>query len=138
MRRCPALVAAITVVYRTWLDPRSPAKASVAAPRKALGRVCGRAVWFARVPADGLAALLVGGDIGTALSTGSLGAFAPPPGLARPVIARDYDVAAVGLPALRARLAPLFRYAGGEDSLHEGDRWRAGEGAPQWDVIEPT
>ena len=131
MRRFPAPVAAVagrhgalTGVQRTWLDPRLPARAGVAAPRKALGRVCGRAVQFRHAAA--------------ALSAGSLGAFAPLPGLARRAIARDYDVAAVGLPALRARLAPLFRYAGGEDSLHEGNRWRAGEGAPQWDTIGPT
>ena len=51
VRRLPALVAAVTGdagerpghgailgVQRTWLDPRSPAKAGVASPRKALGR----------------------------------------------------------------------------------------------------
>ena len=111
VRRLPALVAAVTGddgavtgVQRTWLDPRSPAKAGVAAPRKALGRIYGRAVRFGR-PADG-AALLVGEGIETvlsvvtavpevtaaaALSAGSLGAFAPPPGTARLVIARDND-----------------------------------------------
>ena len=129
VRRFPAPVAAVTGggvlgVHRTSLDPRSPARAGVAVPRKALGRVCGRAVQFRHAAA--------------ALSAGSLGAFAPLPGLARRAIARDYDVAAVGLPALRARLAPLFRYAGGEDSLHEGNRWREGEGAPQWDTTGPT
>ena len=111
VRRLPALVAAVTGddgrifgVQRTWLDPRSPAKAGVAAPRKALGRVFGLAVRFG-VPADD-AALVVGEGIETvlslvaavpeitaaaALSAGSLGAFAPPPGLARLVIARDND-----------------------------------------------
>ena len=116
VRRFPALVAAVTGddgdgngrallgVQRTWLDPRLPAKAGVAAPRKALGRVYGRAVRFGR-PADG-ASLLVGEGIETvlsvvtavpavtaaaALSAGSLGAFAPPPGTARLVIARDND-----------------------------------------------
>ena len=110
--RCfPALVAAVTGddgaihgVQRTWLDPRLPAKADVAAPRKALGRIHGRAVRFGR-PADG-ASLLVGEGIETvlsivtaapgvisaaALSAGSLGAFAPPGGVARLVIARDND-----------------------------------------------
>ncbi len=113
VRRLPALVAAVTHgdgaiagVQRTWLDPRSPAKAGVANPRKALGRVFGHAVRFGIVPADGLAALVVGEGIETvlslvaavpeiraaaALSAGSLGAFAPPPGLARLVIARDND-----------------------------------------------
>ena len=163
--RLPALVAAvtgsdglITGVQRTWLDPRSPARAGVAAPRKALGRVYGHAVRFGR-PAD---VLLVGEGIETvlsvvtavpditaaaALSAGSLGAFAPPPGVARLVIARDNDpegeragdrlarrcaragvaatvivpeggdfnddLVALGRGALAARLAPLFRFAGG-------------------------
>ena len=119
----PALVAAVTAnvtehpspgerpgggmllgVQRTWLDPLAPAKASVANPRKALGRVFGHAVRFGS-PADG-APLLVGEGIETvlsmvtavpeigaaaALSAGGLGAFAPPPGIARLVIARDND-----------------------------------------------
>ena len=111
VRRLPALVAAVTGDYgailgvqRTWLDPRSPAKAGVASPRKALGRIYGHAVRFGR-PADG-ASLLVGEGIETvlslvtavpaitaaaALSAGSLGAFAPPPGVARLLIARDND-----------------------------------------------
>ena len=111
VRRFPALVAAvtgadgaITGVQRTWLDPRRPAKAGIADPRKALGRIHGLAVRFG-VPADD-APLVVGEGIETvlslvtavpeitaaaALSAGSLGAFAPPPGLARLVIARDND-----------------------------------------------
>ena len=111
VRRFPALAAAVTGddgrifgVQRTWLDPRSPAKAGVAAPRKALGRVYGLAVRFG-TPSDD-AALVVGEGIETvlslvtavpeiraaaALSAGSLGAFAPPPGVARLVIARDND-----------------------------------------------
>ena len=90
-------------MQRTWLDPRSPAKAGVASPRKALGRVHGLAVRFGQ-PAD---TLVVGEGIETvlsivtalpdtvaaaALSAGSLGAFAPPAGVARLVIARDNDV----------------------------------------------
>ena len=111
VRRFPALVAAVTGndnavlgVQRTWLDPRRPAKAGVTTPRKALGRIHGFAVRFGH-PADG-ATLLVGEGIETvlsvvaavpeftaaaALSAGSLGAFAPPPGVARLVIARDND-----------------------------------------------
>ena len=113
-RRFPALVAAVTGddgtvlgVQRTWLDPRLPVKAGVAAPRKALGRIHGHAVRFGAIPADGQASLVVGEGIETvlsivtavpeitaaaALSAGSLGAFAPPPGVARLVIARDGDV----------------------------------------------
>ena len=114
VRRFPALVAAVTAdpgdenagaitgVQRTWLDPRRPAKAGVAVPRKALGRIHGLAVRFGAP--SGLAPLVVGEGIETvlslvtavpeiaaaaALSAGSLGAFAPPPGLARLVIARD-------------------------------------------------
>ena len=112
VRRLPALVAAVTGddgavtgVQRTWLDPRSPAKAGIAHPRKALGRIYGLAVRFGR-PADG-ASLLVGEGIETvlslvtavpevtaaaALTAGSLGAFAPPLGLTRLVIARDNDI----------------------------------------------
>ena len=135
VRRLPALVAAVTGddgavtgVQRTWLDPRSPAKAGVASPRKALGRIYGRAVRFGR-PAD-TASLLVGEGIETvlslvtavpeitaaaALSAGSLGAFAPPLGLTRLVIARDNDIEGerggdAPRPALRAggrrRLGP--------------------------------
>ena len=110
VRRLPALVAAVTAdgstitgVHRTWLDPRHPAKANLTRPRKALGRVHGLAVRFG-VPAAGT--LLVGEGIETvlslvtampdtvaaaALSASSLGAFAPPAGLARLVIARDND-----------------------------------------------
>ena len=113
VRRFPALVGAVTGsdgsilgVQRTWLDPRRPAKAGVASPRKALGRIFGHAVRFGTVPADGLASLVVGEGIETvlslvtavpeitaaaALSAGSLGAFAPPAGVARLVVARDND-----------------------------------------------
>ena len=109
--RLPALVAAVTGddgalsgVHRTWLDPQRPAKAALPRPRKALGRVHGLAVRFGE-PAP--ATLLVGEGIETvlslvtalpdtvaaaALSAGSLGAFAPPAGTARLVIARDNDV----------------------------------------------
>ena len=110
VRRLPALVAAVTDadgavcgVHRTWLDPRRPAKAGVARPRKALGRIHGHAVQFGK-PVAGT--LMVGEGIETvlsllaampdtiaaaALSAGSLGAFAPPAGVSRLVIARDND-----------------------------------------------
>ena len=111
VRRLPALVAAVTSgdgaihgVQRTWLDPCRPTKAGVANPRKALGRVYGRAVRFGHPAAS--ASLLVGEGVETvlslvtavsaitaaaALSAGSLGAFSPPPGVERLVIARDND-----------------------------------------------
>ena len=116
VRRLPALVAAVTGaagdrpghgaimgVHRTWLDPSQAAKAPLARPRKALGRVHGLAVRFGDPAPD---TLLVGEGIETvlsivtalpdtvaaaALSAGSLGAFAPPPGTVRLVIARDND-----------------------------------------------
>ena len=123
VRRLPALVAAVTGagdasggaiagVQRTWLDPDRPAKADLARPRKALGRVHGRAVHFFALHFDGMrlgatgATLLAGEGIETvlslvtavpgidaaaALSAGSLGAFEPPPGLARLIVARDND-----------------------------------------------
>ena len=90
-------------VHRTWLNPDRPAKARVSRPRKALGRIHGLAVRFGE-PAAGT--LLVGEGIETvlslvtampdtvaaaALSAGSLGAFAPPAGVTRLVIARDND-----------------------------------------------
>ena len=175
VRRLPALVAAVTAdtedrsgpgerpihgtvcgVLRTWLDPTRPAKANLTRPRKALGRMHGRAVRFGAPDAG---TLLVGEGIETvlsivtaipdtvaaaALSAGSLAAFAPPAGINRLVIARDNDpegeraaerlarrcaragvdtvlvvseggdfnsdLLALGAPALRARLAPLFRH----------------------------
>ena len=116
VRRLPALVAAVTGpagehpghgaisgVHRTWLDPKLPAKAPVARPRKALGRLHGLAVRFGH-PAP--PTLLVGEGIETvlsivtalpdtvaaaALSAGSLGAFAPLPGVRRLVVASDND-----------------------------------------------
>ena len=126
-RRFPALVAAVSGsdgalegVQRTWLHPERPAKAPVAQPRKALGRVHGHAVRFG-APGDDNTTLLVGEGIETvlsllaavpalpaaaALSAGSLAAFVPPPGTARLLIAADRDAAgrraAAGLEA-RAR-----------------------------------
>ena len=152
----PPAHAAVCGVLRTWLDPTSPAKAKLTRPRKALGRIHGRAVRFGE-PACGT--LLVGEGIETvlsivtaipdtvaaaALSAGSLAAFAPPAGVTRLVIAHDNDLegeraaarlarrcaragvdavlvvsegddfnsdlVTLGAPALRARLAPLFRH----------------------------
>ena len=110
-RLFPALVAAVTGpggtlegVQRTWLHPDRPAKAPLVPPRKALGRVHGRAVRFGAMPAA--ATLLVGEGVETvlslvaavpalpaaaALSAGSLAAFALPPGAARLLIAADRD-----------------------------------------------
>ena len=127
VRRLPALVAAVTVdpgerpghaaivgVHRTWLDPRQPAKAAVSFPRKTLGRVHGHAVRFGD-PAAGT--LAVGEGIETvlsmvtavpaitaaaALSAGGLGAFTPPAGIARLVVACDNDAAGESA-ALRLR-----------------------------------
>ena len=127
----PALVAAVTRpggqvlgVQRTWLDPGTPAKANVASPRKALGKVHGLAVRFGRAASQAPESpLLVGEGIETvlslvtavpgiraaaALSAGSLGAFAPPPGVSRIVIARDNDAEgerAAGRLALRCARA---------------------------------
>ena len=116
-RRFPALVAAVTSpggtlegVQRTWLHPGRPAKAPVAQPRKALGRVHGHAVRLG-APAGNGAILLVGEGIETvlslaaavpalpaaaALSAGSLAAFVPPPGAAHLLIACDRDADAKG------------------------------------------
>ena len=112
VRRLPTLVAAVTGddgavqgVHRTWLHPSRPAKADVASPRKALGRIHGLAVRFG-AHADRVAPLLVGEGIETvlslvtavpeitaaaALSAGSLGSFSTPPACSGLVIARDND-----------------------------------------------
>ena len=112
IHRLPALVAAVTGVdgaiegvQRTWLDPKRPAKANFVRPRKALGRVHGRAVRFGGFASGAI--LLAGEGIETvlsvvtavpglhaaaALSAGSLGAFEPSQDLALLVIARDKDV----------------------------------------------
>ena len=112
IHRMPALVAAVTGndgtvegVQRTWLDPKIPKKANLARPRKALGRVHGRAVRFGGTASG--ATLLSGEGIETvlslvtavpgihaaaALSAGSLGAFEPPQDLALLIIARDKDM----------------------------------------------
>ena len=110
-RMLPAMLAAVTRndgtfsgIQRTWLHPRSPAKASVASPRKALGRIHGHAVRFTpHVPG---AALLVGEGIETvlsiatalptlpsaaALSAGSLATFTPPDSVSHLIIAADND-----------------------------------------------
>ena len=120
-RRYPAMVAAVACddgeiqgVHRTWLDPKRPAMANVAAPRKSLGRIHGFAVRFGE-PA-GASTLLVGEGIETvlslvtvlpdgalrtavpsgtfaaaALSAGSLGAFVPPNRVTRLIVAQDRD-----------------------------------------------
>ena len=105
---------AIVGVHRTWLDPRQPAKAAVSFPRKTLGRVHGHAVRFGATDAG---TLLVGEGIETvlsmvtavpaitaaaALSAGGLGAFTPPAGIDRLVVARDNDAAGESA-ALRLR-----------------------------------
>ena len=92
-------------VQRSWLDPKRPAKANLARPRKALGRVHGRAVRFGGTASG--PTLLAGEGIETvlslvtavpgihaaaALSAGSLGACEAPQDLPLLVIARDKDV----------------------------------------------
>ena len=67
----PALVAALTGpggeftgVQRTWLDPRRPARARIAHPRKALGRIHGCAVYFG----EAASMLVVAQGVETALA----------------------------------------------------------------------
>ena len=108
----PALVARVSDaeggfcgVHRTWLHPERPAKAPVAAPRKALGRIHGRAVHLGPPPdatlvvAEGLETALSlrtarpSLAVAAALGAASLAAFVPPPGTAHVLIARDNDPA---------------------------------------------
>ena len=93
-------------MQRIWLDPERPAKGPIfLRPRKAFGRVHGRAVRFGGSPSSAL--LLVGKGIETVLSlitaadrilaasvfsAGSHGAFETPQELALLVIARDKDM----------------------------------------------
>ena len=107
-RRFPALVAAVTNahgtlegVLRTWLHPGRPAKAPVAQPRKALGRVHGHAVRLGAPRGDG-ATLLVGESIETVLSL-----VAAVPALPAAALSAG-SLAALGPRALAARLAPLL------------------------------
>ena len=119
VRRLPALVAAVTGdagerpghgailgVQRTWLDPRSPAKAGVASPPQgARAHLWPRG--SLRAPRRRRFAPRRRGHRGRCSRSsppcrrsprpphsppGSLGAFAPPPGVVRLVIARDNDV----------------------------------------------
>lgn len=111
LRRLPALVAAVTddtgriaAIHRTWLDPKQPRKATLDTPRKALGPVLGNAVRFG--PAGRGSLLVAGEGIETvlsvlaalpgvhgaaALSAHHLGAFVPPAGIRRLIVARDAD-----------------------------------------------
>ena len=111
LRRFPALVAAVLDndralrgIHRTWLDPRRPAKAPLAEPRKTLGAIRTHAVRFGTPGPDGV--LIAGEGIETvlsvvtalpavpavsALSSGNLRVFVPAPGLRRLVIAADND-----------------------------------------------
>ena len=107
IHRMPALVSAVTGddgsiegVQRTWLDPKRPEKANLVSPRKALGRIHGRAVRFgvSLLAGEGIETVLSvvtavpGIHAAAALSAGSLGAFEPPQDLALLVIARDKDM----------------------------------------------
>ena len=83
--RFPALVAAVSGpdgtlegVQRTWLHPARPAKAPVAQPRKALGRVHGHAVRFG-APGGDNTTLLVGEGVETVLSLVAAVPHCPPP-----------------------------------------------------------
>ena len=117
-RSHPGLVAAVTTndgeltgIHRTWLDRHTPAKAPLREPRKALGPIYGNAVSLGSAPPGSGGTLVVGEGIETvlsvltvltelsgaaALSSPSLAAFSPPPGLERLIVARDNDAAGEG------------------------------------------
>ena len=114
MRRLPALVAAITGndgvltgVQRTWLDPRTPAKAEVYHPRKALGRIHGLAVRFGDIPTDSVATLLVGEGIETVLSL----ITAVPSITAAAALSAEVSAPLRRLPALPASSSPAITTA---------------------------
>jgi hypothetical protein len=114
----PALLAAvtgldgtITGILRTWLDPRRPAKAPLADPRRALGHLLGNGVRFgsATKPAPAQAGVLAAGEgletvlalksvlpllpMVAGLSANHLAALELPPALCRLYVARDNDAA---------------------------------------------
>ena len=158
VRRLPALVAAVTGddgavtgVQRTWLDARSPARAgvAVAAQGARAGLRTRRAASAPSLPTASLRSssarasrrccpsVTAVPDItaAAALSAGSLGTFAPPPGVARLVIARDNDIegeqaARTPRPALRA---------GGRRRLRRRPRGRGLQRRPRWSrTVLPT
>ncbi len=107
----PALLAAvtdidgnITGIQRTWLDPDRAAKAPLADPRRALGRLLGNGVRFGKA-ADILAAgegvetmlalksVLPSLPVIAGLSANHLAALDLPPALRRLYVARDNDAA---------------------------------------------
>ncbi|HBS35377.1 MAG TPA: DNA primase [Parvularcula sp.] len=110
----PAVIAAvsepsgrITGVQRTYLANDGSAKAPLAAPRKALGRIAGNAVRFGdpgeiMMVGEGvetvlsLRAILPAMPIAAALSAQNLGAVRLPPSLRRLYIAADRDEAGLG------------------------------------------
>jgi hypothetical protein len=114
----PALLAAvtgldgtITGILRTWLDPRRPAKAPLADPRRALGHLLGNGVRFGSTtkPAPAQAGVLAAGEgletvlalksvlpllpMVAGLSANHLAALELPPALRRLYVARDNDAA---------------------------------------------
>ena len=107
----PALIAAVrandrkfTAVHRTWLDPSSSEKASVATPRRAMGELLGNGVRFGRVETvmiagEGIETMLSLRQIlptmpmVAALSAAHLAAVQLPRTLRRLYIARDNDAA---------------------------------------------
>lgn len=107
----PALIAAVTDLagqvtgaHRTWLDPRTFAKAPVAAPRRAMGHLLGHGVRFGipqqvMVAGEGLETVLSLRTIMpclpmvAALSSAHLAALLLPDTLRRLYIARDDDAA---------------------------------------------
>ena len=101
----PANGGAAEGVQRNWLDPKRPAEANLARPRKALGRVHGRAVRFGGSASGAtllagkgietvlsLVTAVPGSDAATALSAGRFGAFEAPQDLPLLIIARDKDM----------------------------------------------
>ena len=107
IHRLPALVAA-EGVQRTWLDPKRPAKADFGRPRKALGRVHGRAERFGG-SATGMT-LLAGEGIETVLSVVTAVPVFMPPQLFRQ---------AASAPSNHPKISPCW-------SLPAIKTWRAG------------
>jgi hypothetical protein len=111
LEQWPALLAAVTThdgtitgILRTWLDRHRPAKAPLADPRRAMGRLLGNAVRFGQASAilaagEGVETMLALKSVlpllpmAAGLSANHVAALELPPALRRLYVARDNDAA---------------------------------------------
>jgi phage/plasmid primase-like uncharacterized protein len=140
-KRRPALVAAIhdpagalQGVQVTLLAAHGAAKAAVPTPRRVIGRLMGGAVRLHPVAAElavgeGVETMLsaaeaLGLPAAAALTAGNLGAFSPPRGVERLVVAVDNDEAGyAAVDRLRERLSISITVALPPDGAEDWNAW---------------